>query len=84
MIVTFIGHRKLQFNSDFRQQLKELVLTLIINRNADTFLFGSQSDFDDLRLEYECTIMKFSLKNIKKLKRNSDITPLKQISSLSV
>ncbi len=39
MIVTFIGHRKLQFNSDFRQKLKELVLTLINNRNADTFLF---------------------------------------------
>ena len=58
MIVAFIGHRKLQFNSDFRQKLKELVLTLINNRNADTFLFGSQSDFDDLCLEVVTEIKK--------------------------
>ena len=51
MIVTFIGHRKLQFDNGFRQQLKELILSLIDDRNADTFLFGSRSDFNNLCLE---------------------------------
>ena len=51
MIVTFIGHRKLQNNCDFHIQLKEIILALIDHRNADTFLFGSRSDFDDLCLE---------------------------------
>ena len=51
MVVTFIGHRKIQFDNGFRLQLKKLLLSLIDNRNADTFLFGSRSDFDDLCLE---------------------------------
>lgn len=58
MIVTFIGHRKLQFDNGFRIQLKELLLSLIDNRNADTFLFGSRSDFNDLCLEVVTEIQK--------------------------
>lgn len=58
MIVTFIGHRKLQNNCDFRIQLKEIILELIDNRNADTFLFGSRSDFDDLCLDVVTEIKK--------------------------
>ena len=58
MIVTFIGHRKLQFDNGFRIQLKKLLLSLIDNRNADTFLFGSRSDFDDLCLEVVTEIQK--------------------------
>lgn len=58
MIVTFIGHRKLQNNCDFRIQLKEIILALIDHRNADTFLFGSRSDFDDLCLEIVTEIKK--------------------------
>ena len=58
MVVTFIGHRKIQFDNGFRLQLKKLLLSLIDNRNADTFLFGSRSDFDDLCLEVVTEIQK--------------------------
>lgn len=58
MTVTFIGHRKLQFDNGFRIQLKELLLSLIDNRIADTFLFGSRSDFNDLCLEVVTEIQK--------------------------
>lgn len=66
MIVTFIGHRKLQFDSSFRLQLKELLLSLIDDRNADTFLFGSRSDFSDLCLEVVSEIQK-ERPNIKRV-----------------
>ena len=51
MVVTFIGHRDILFGDDLPLRLKELVLTLIDDRGADTFLFGSRSDFDELCLE---------------------------------
>ena len=66
MIVTFIGHRKLQFDSSFRLRLKELLLSLIDDRNADTFLFGSRSDFNDLCLEVVSEIQK-ERPNIKRV-----------------
>ena len=66
MIVTFIGHRKLQFDNGFRQQLKELILSLIDDRNADTFLFGSRSDFNNLCLEVVTEIQK-ERPNIKRV-----------------
>ena len=66
MIVTFIGHRRLQFDNGFRQQLKKLILSLIDNRNADTFLFGSRSDFNDLCLEVVTEIQK-ERPNIKRV-----------------
>lgn len=58
MVVTFIGHRNLRFDSAFRLQLKELILSLIDDRGADTFLFGSRSDFDSLCLEVVTEISK--------------------------
>ena len=58
MIVTFIGHRKLKFDNGFRQQLKELILSLIDDRSADTFLFGSKSDFNSLCLEVVTELQK--------------------------
>ena len=51
MIVTFIGHRKLPQNYDLYLKLKQIILDLIDNENADTFLFGSKSAFDDLCLQ---------------------------------
>ena len=66
MIVTFIGHRKLQFDNSFRQQLKELILSLIDDRSADTFLFGSRSDFNNLCLEVVTEIQK-ERPNIKRV-----------------
>ena len=58
MIVTFIGHRKLQFDNGLRQQLKELILALIDDRSAYTFLFGSRSDFNSLCLEVVTELQK--------------------------
>ena len=58
MIVTFIGHRKLKFDNGFRQQLKELILSLIDDRSADTFLFVSKSDFNSLCLEVVTELQK--------------------------
>ena len=66
MIVTFIGHRKLQFDNGFRIQLKKLFLSLIDNRNANTFLFGSRSDFNNLCLEVVTEIQK-ERPNIKRV-----------------
>ena len=66
MIVTFIGHRKLQLDNSFRQQLKDFILTLIDDRNADTFLFGSRSDFNSLCLEVVTELQK-KRPNIKRV-----------------
>lgn len=66
MIVTFIGHRKLHFDNSFRKQLKELLLSLIDDKNADTFLFGSRSDFNNLCLEIVTEIQK-ERSNIKRV-----------------
>ena len=51
MVITFIGHRNPKFDNDFRLQLKNKILTLIDEKNADTFLFGSRSAFDALCLD---------------------------------
>lgn len=58
MVVTFIGHRKLQADGNFHARLKELVLSLVDDRGADVFLFGSKSEFDDLCLEVVSEIKK--------------------------
>ena len=58
MVVTFIGHGKLQVDGGFRLQLRKLVLALIDDENADIFLFGSRSAFDDLCLETVTEIKK--------------------------
>ena len=65
MIVSFIGHRKLQLDNSFRKQLKELLLSLIDDRNADTFLFGSRSDFNSLCLEVVTELQKERLKGAR-------------------
>lgn len=51
MVITFIGHRNPKFDNDFRLQLKNTILNLIDEKNADTFLFGSRSAFDALCLD---------------------------------
>ena len=48
MIVTFIGHRKIPDELDLKSKLKKIVLHLVDYKNADTFLFGSGSSFNDL------------------------------------
>ena len=65
MVITFIGHRNPKFDNDFRLQLKNKILTLIDEKNADTFLFGSRSEFDDICLQ---TVTEFK-KNYPHIKR---------------
>ena len=44
----FIGHRKINISQELKKRLKALIEELIINKNVNTFLFGSESEFDDL------------------------------------
>lgn len=48
MKVAFIGHRKIEQSQKLKDSLTEIITNLIINENADTFLFGSKSEFDNL------------------------------------
>ena len=66
MVVTFIGHRKLPENHDLYLRLKEIIINLIDKQNADTFLFGSRSAFDDLCLNV-VTELKSIRPNIKRI-----------------
>lgn len=45
MIVAFIGHRTINNTEALKDKLKRIVENLIVNENADTFLFGSKSEF---------------------------------------
>lgn len=44
----FFGHRKIEEREILKKRLYEIVENLIVNENADTFLFGSKSEFDSL------------------------------------
>ena len=46
----FIGHRKIDKSEAFAQKLERVIVGLI-DEGADTFLFGSRSEFDDLCLK---------------------------------
>ncbi len=48
MIVAFIGHRTINCTEVLRDKLKRIIENLIVNENADTFLFGSKSEFNTL------------------------------------
>lgn len=58
MIATFIGHRKIQNNERLTEQIKRTVLNLIDEKQVDTFLFGSKSDFNSLCLEVVTELQK--------------------------
>ena len=47
-IVCFIGHRKIEKSIELKQRVEETIKDLIENKGANTFLFGSRSEFDDL------------------------------------
>ena len=42
----FFGHRKIEVTDELVNRLKEVVEHLIVDKNVDTFLFGSKSQFD--------------------------------------
>ena len=44
----FFGHRKITETDNLKKLIYTTVKHLIVNRNVNTFLFGSKSDFDDL------------------------------------
>ena len=44
----FFGHRKIYETAELKNNLYEIIENLIVNKNIDTFLFGSKSQFDDL------------------------------------
>ena len=47
MKVAFLGHRKINRTEELEHHIRAVVLQLI-REGADTFFFGSKSDFDDL------------------------------------
>ena len=47
----FFGHRKIDVTDKLINRLRETVEDLITEKNVDTFLFGSKSQFDKLCLE---------------------------------
>lgn len=44
----FFGHRKIVETGELKNIIYDTAENLIVNKNVDTFLFGSKSDFDDL------------------------------------
>ncbi len=56
---SFFGHRKIESTSILKQKLKHCIESLIINHNVERFLFGSNSEFNDL-----CYTMVSQLKEI--------------------
>ena len=51
MVCCFIGHRKINNSLYIENKLNKIIEELIINKNVNTFLFGSKSEFDSLCLK---------------------------------
>lgn len=66
MVVAFIGHRKVEQTEALKERLTEIVTNLIVQENADTFLFGSRSEFDNLCYEI-VSKLKETYSNIKRV-----------------
>ena len=47
-VCCFIGHREINENDELRQHLYSIIENLILEKNVDTFLFGSKSRFNSL------------------------------------
>ncbi len=69
MIVCFIGHRSIDNAEQIKSQLKEIVANLIVN-GANTFLFGSRSDFDNLCWGVVAELQ-LQYPNLRKIKYNA-------------
>lgn len=44
----FFGHRKINSTIEMVENLENIIEILIVQKNVDTFLFGSKSEFDNL------------------------------------
>ncbi len=51
MKIAFIGHRHIERTEALKEKLTQLAEVLIVEYNADIFLFGSKSEFNDLCYE---------------------------------
>lgn len=47
----FFGHRRINETEELKSKLKEIIEKLIVEKQVDTFLFGSKSRFNSLSLE---------------------------------
>ena len=66
MIVAFIGHRYTDITPQLKTRLLETIESLIVNEKADTFLFGSKSEFNDICYE-TVTQLKNKYPHIKRI-----------------
>lgn len=63
---SFFGHRKVDVTEKLKQQVKEIIEDLVINKGVLTFLFGSKSDFNHLCL-LAVSELKVKYPNIKRI-----------------
>ena len=47
-VCCFIGHRRIDLIKELEEKTKNVIEDLIINKEVETFLFGSKSEFDSL------------------------------------
>lgn len=62
----FFGHRKINETKELKSKLKEIIEKLIVEKQADTFLFGSKSRFNSLCQE-TVTELKEKYPHIKRI-----------------
>lgn len=78
----FFGHRKIDMNDDLIHNLKKIIELLITNEKADTFLFGSRSQFNNLCLDIGTEYIK-KYPHIKRIYVRAEFpTNLKAVQSL--
>ena len=65
-ICCFFGHRTVNETEELKEKLMEIIESLIVDKNVDTFLFGSKSRFNSLCLEV-VTAIKETYPHIKRV-----------------
>ena len=65
-VCCFIGHRKIERTKELEDKVFKVVEDLTTNKNVDTFLFGSRSEFNNLCYEIVSTL-KEKHPNIKRI-----------------
>ena len=66
-VCCFFGHRKTEKTEEMKAKLYKIVENLIINKNVDTFLFGSKSAFNSLCLEVVTELKQQKYPEIKRI-----------------
>ncbi len=62
----FFGHRKIDETEELKNNLYEIIESLIVHEKVDTFFFGSKSEFDELCLK-TVTKLKEKYPHIKRI-----------------